>query len=154
MNLRTISALVLSVLVHLLVLSLFFYKIGEGKKTPEKKSTLETVVKLRLIPKSESPDFHVQKGNNGRTSYPTDSLVCSGRDKTYVGIGIIFNIGSYTISHAPEYYPAFKAGVRVGDVIANPPLEIVDGYIDIEVIRGYTHLRFHVKADNICFNDT
>jgi predicted metalloprotease with PDZ domain len=110
-------------------------------------------VTVRLIPKEQpSKDPEILKGNKDSLSYPTDPHICSSKDKSYRGVGIIYSYGSNMIVHAPEYYPAYKAGLRLGDFIVNETTE-VNGYIDFDVRRGYTKLFFHIKLDNICYND-
>ena len=83
----------------------------------------------------------------------TDEIICDGKDKTYKGIGIIHSISSpYAVLHAPVYYPGYIAGIREGDLVLNPDVQTVNGYVDIEVLRSHNGpLKFHIKAETICF---
>ena len=110
-------------------------------------------VSVKLIPMEKpSEDADILKGNKDALSYPTDPEICSGLDKTYRGVGVMSTFGSNMIVYAPEFYPGYKAGLRIGDYIVNDARE-VNGYIDFEIRRGYTALFFHIKTDNICYND-
>jgi hypothetical protein len=95
---------------------------------------------LKTLKENTKPDFK---------SYPSDITICAGEDKNYKGIGITFAV--QIIKYAPEYYPAYKAGIRVGDQILY--LKEFDDFIDIAIARGYNRLYFHIKKDNICYND-
>lgn len=91
----------------------------------------------------------VQETNN---RYPVDSRVCSNRDKNYLGIGMLYNVGSNLVTYVPTFYPAYLAGVRVGDFLLNPEEPIQDGYINLRFIRGYIEHRLRIKTEMICFN--
>jgi len=70
--------------------------------------------------------------------------------KTYVGIGLQFNLDQIVII-APESYPAYKAGIRVGDEVLNPDFEPdVDGYDIVDFTRRGKHHRLRIKTQWIC----
>jgi len=149
--------LIFSILLHLILLFLFLY---QPEKYPPKAPPgveLPTPPKpfsVRLVPPDTSitPDVVIQK--EGKNRYPTDEIICNGKDKRFTGIGIIYNPGSHVIIHAPPFYPGYKAGLREGDMILNVDAPVIDGYIDIEAVRAHNGtLRFHIKADNICYNE-
>lgn len=70
--------------------------------------------------------------------------------KAYIGIGIQLN--SYeTVVVAPESYPAYQAGIRVGDLVLNPDVEPdFSGYETVDVQRQHRHHRVHIKTQWIC----
>jgi hypothetical protein len=145
----------LSILLHL---SLLIYFIDFQEKYPKVEpipdAALPLPVEVRLLPYSD-PSIGEIKPDEGleKIKYPSDGRICNGKDKFYKGIGIIYNPGSFVIIYAPEYYPAYKAGLRIGDRIVDPDIPEIDGYVDIEINRGYSIEQFHIKTDNICFNE-
>lgn len=151
---KRMVGLVCSTIVHMsLLIYLIFPIVTPPPPPPPPAEDEPKPVSVRLIPREQpSKDTDVLKGNKDALSYPTDPQICSAKDKMYRGVGIIHTFGSNMVVYAPEYYPAYKAGMRVGDFIVNDTKE-VDGYIDFEVRRGYTALFFHIKSDNICYNN-
>ena len=146
--------LVCSVILHTCIF--FYLLLPHISVIPEPMSNFSNESKsltVRLIPKEQSPDkTEILKGNKSALSYPTDTKICSLEDKSYKGVGVIFSPSTKIVIYVTEYYPAYKAGMRVGDSILNDMKE-TDGYIDFEVRRAYTTLFFHIKTDNICYND-
>lgn len=121
---------------------------------PPKKGTTETI-RVELIETkqpSTHPPANTTVDKHGKKVYKRDEVICSGKDNTYIGVGIMIQPGSDTVTSAPEQYPAYIAGMRVGDFIIDPFFSnIVDGYIDFDVRRGTDILKFHIKVDNICY---
>lgn len=151
-----IAGFVFSVVLHLLLLFLILPPEPKYPKLdPDPDSIMPMPVEVRLIPKFDpsltSETKIVDEGN--RISYPIDDRVCNGKDKSYKGIGIIYNPGTHIITHAPEYYPGYKAGLRVGDFIVEPEVGPVGDYITFDVLRLREQFRLHIKTDNICFQE-
>ncbi len=117
----------------------------------------EKMVEVTLLPREKLITSEVQDAppNDIPVSpkYKTDTKICTGKDKTYFGVGFIWNPQTNVITHAPEDYPAYKAGIRQGDMVMNPAEEYIDGYVTFEVVRSFQQLRFRVKGDNICYQD-
>ena len=84
-----------------------------------------------------------------------DAEICNGKSDTYVGAGIIIQPGSDLVTSAPPQYPAYKAGIRVGDKLIDPFGSDVmpDGYIDFTVLRNNELIKFHIKAEKICYKN-
>lgn len=149
MKRSTKVGLAATILLHL-SLFLFFIPIIPTKNTPPPPDEIKPLM-VRLLPKTDAVHDEVLKGNKDTIVYPANSQICGGKDKSYTGIGLIFMPGSHMVIYAPEYYPAYKAGVRVGDYILDPYSNPINGYVDLEIRRGYNTLKFHIKVDNICY---
>jgi hypothetical protein len=115
------------------------------------KST-EKVLEVTLLPPKESlaeklPISDIPNQNISQT----DPVICKNQDKNYFGVGFIYSPFTSLVTYAPEFYPAYKAGIRIGDMVLDPDTPIVNGFLDIEIIRGYQQMHFRIKAENICF---
>ncbi len=145
-----------TIFLHLLLVFAFLYnppKYPDIQPVPEMKEPHR--IEVRLIPIIEpTSNIETKIADEGKkVSYPTDDKICGGKDKFYKGIGIIYNPGTHVITHAPEYYPGYKAGLRVGDFIRDPEAKEVDGFVEFEIFRDRGSLYFRIKADNICFQE-
>jgi len=80
-----------------------------------------------------------------------DPDICANKDNSYMGVGFRYSPFTNLVIDVPEYYPAYKAGIRVGDLLLDPDSPIVDGYLNIEIIRGYQQIHFRIKAEQICY---
>ncbi len=70
--------------------------------------------------------------------------------KGYWGIGMQFDLEAVVIK-VPKTYPAFQAGIRLGDVLANPDLAPdLAGYETVEFTRHGKLHRTRVKTSWIC----
>lgn len=159
-----IFAIVASVTIHFFVL---FYSTRIPLKEPPKSNPIaetkkDTVkrMEVRLLPKEQALDTPVTMTTKDpkaspKKSYPTDSIICSGKDKNYKGIGVIYNPVTGVIFFAPTYYPAYQAGLRVGDMILSPEAPYTDEYVDIQYVRpngdDMRQSIVRIKPDNICF---
>ena len=161
-----IFAIVASVTIHFFVL---FYSTRITLKEPPKSNPIAETkkdaverIEVRLLPKEQALETSVITKNElsiiPKKSYPSDSRICSGKDKDYRGIGIIYNPITGLILHAPTYYPAYQAGLRVGDMILSPDTPYTDeAYTDIQYIRpngdSIRQSILRIKIDNICFTE-
>jgi hypothetical protein len=81
-----------------------------------------------------------------------DPGICAGHDKHFTGIGIVFSFGTNKVTSAPPQYPAYKAGIRVDDVLEDPWGITNTPYpIAVSVTRNGRKLTFMVKPADICF---
>jgi len=79
--------------------------------------------------------------------------ICEGKDKNYIGIGMMIQPGTRLVINVPEMYPAYRAGIRVNDVIVDPYGPVIDraGYIEFGVERDNVISRVRIKAEKICY---
>lgn len=145
-----------TIFLHLLIVFVFLYnppKFLDMQPVPEMKEPHR--IEVRLIPIIEPTLDTIIKTKEGdkKVSYPNDGKICGGKDKFYKGIGIIYNPGTHVITHAPEYYPGYIAGLRLGDIILDPDVPESNGYINFDILRSHERLSFRIKADNICFQE-
>ncbi len=79
-----------------------------------------------------------------------DSGLACLDSKAYLGIGIQYDLNDLVIV-APESYPAYKAGIRLGDEVLNPDFEPdADGYEIVEFKREGKHHWRRIKTQRIC----
>lgn len=76
------------------------------------------------------------------------------KDSWYGGIGIKRIEATGEVTEAPEYYPAYIAGIRVGDmllsekeILGEPGTEV-----DVRVERDSDKYTFTVMRDRICYD--
>jgi hypothetical protein len=160
MSKRTkIAGLTFSIILHLFLLFLFL-PLTPVNSSPDPALNVtkkeSTPVEVKLIPMVKPPIASETKlSKKGKAiSYPVDDKICDGKDKTYKGVGIIYNPGTNVITHAPKYYPGYIAGLREGDYILNPNSPTHDDYINFEILREREHLHFHIRMDTICFRQS
>lgn len=157
-----IWALMTSVLIHVLFFLTMPKPLVKGEKTPPGIKTKQSV-EVKLLPKELSKKAQIQNKGTDPTLPPTQTnkVICTGQDKNYEGVGIIYNsdreAGVGVVMLAPEYYPAYKAGLRVGDYIMNIPLFVTDGYIMFDIQRftgdGRSYrLTYNIKIEKICYS--
>lgn len=142
----------LSVLIHILLVIMLFVrppvKAGyESETTPNRQRVVSVNIVPDVVGDRENMISLVSEG----FKYARDERLCAGKDNTYMGIGIKFDSYMAYVIYAPEMYPAYKAGIRVGDRILNPDVPIKDGYINFKIIRNDENMEFRIKIERICY---
>jgi hypothetical protein len=85
-------------------------------------------------------------------SFPADDLFCADKSQVFLGVGVLYSRDDGMVTYAPEYYPAFRAGIRTGDLILNPDDQVdASGYITLKISRQGRSLIFRIKAEKICY---
>lgn len=145
---KKVFAIIFSLLLHL---SLILLAIHSSKhKLHNKVSTSVSVQLLELeIIKTSSSVSGLGDGN----TIPNIERICSPNSKSYIGAGFLYSSSTYLVIYIPETYPAYLAGLRLGDMIMNPFVDPVNGYFEFDILRHYQHMHFSVKADKICFKE-
>jgi hypothetical protein len=86
----------------------------------------------------------------------TDKTATPPCDKTYVGVGFMYNGETREILEAPPHLPAYEAGIRVGDIVEKMPKEMEMGrasYFLVYHPRPWaTHRGFTITPKQICFD--
>ena len=135
-------------------------KLLSTNKTDNTKISSETETKIDILPTDNTIKIFRPSSLKSDQYYKdqvgpySDDAICDGKDKNYMGVGMIIQPGSNRVTNAPEQYPAYKAGIRQGDIIIDPygPTE-VDGHIIFEVKRGSSNIRIQIKVEKICYNE-
>lgn len=150
-----------TLIVHIFLVLFLFLHIQPNKGNPvgkpgevEKGRVLS--LKVVLLPKmtSEQEEAEKQRVGERQAELAIRERICSNKDPNYVGVGLIHGFGSDVVSEAPEFYPAYKAGVRVGDLILNPEFNskaTKEGWVEVRVERQGKFLIFKIKQEKICF---
>lgn len=152
-----ITGLVLSAILHLII---FAYVLLEQPAPTKPVSEINDIpvpgiIILKIIDMTPAPISTVEvPADTSRIKYQTDLVICSGKDKTYLGIGFVYQPGSNMVTRVPPGLPAYDAGVRVGDYVLDPDAPIVDGHITIHIRRAFEFITFRIRAANICFQDS
>jgi hypothetical protein len=152
---KVIGAMV-TIIIHLALLISFVMPPPKRFPPPSGRLTKYKDVEIKFIPMKEAKSSIEEKPPNDLPSirYKTDPIICSAKDKEYLGIGVMWRPDTGLVIHVPEDYPAYKAGIRIGDQVKDPfANDITNGYLDMDVMREYTLLHFHVKVEKICFQD-
>lgn len=150
---KKVIAFTVSILIHLFVIVFVATPQVGGESVEEQINTEPDPVQVRLLPKEEKTAAEKTEADKGApTEMSITDLVCTDEKSTYKGIGIIWWPDTGQVLEAPEFNPAYKAGIRVGDFIINDVTQ-VDGYVDIIVLRNYNKLTFRIKTENICFDE-
>ncbi len=163
-----IISIICSILIHIILILLLTihpikYRVTENNATLS--ATLLTPVPLidkkekekKIIQSLKSDNYYKSPVNKlpitKESLNKRDEEMCKGKGNTYLGVGIVIQPGTDLITKAPPQYPAYKAGLREGDLLVNPFASSVtpDGYMEFTVNHNGTLTVFRIKAENICF---
>ncbi len=142
-----IIAAISAVALHLLVLFALIVphneevkeQVTETAKTEERKDA--RIIEATLF-------FPVETKGTG----PGGQQDCKQGEDFYYGIGIRHLLSSREVIEAPPSYPAFKAGIRVGDYLVDYyNLPGGDGVVHVLILRDGLKKMFRVQKENICF---
>lgn len=156
-RLGRITGIIGTILVHVLVILLVMWHPKKNPPPPpppviQQQITVDLIPYVKpAVPKTEEtvklPDQDLKK----MIQLPSDPVICKDRDNTYIGIGIRYDVSMGVITHAPEYYPGYKAGLRVGDMILNPGEDAVNGRVKLHIVRSHLTTSYTIKTEKICF---
>lgn len=122
---------------------------GEGQNKHKQGSNGENTIFVNVVDKEDQ----VPSSGQGDVSI-SEAKKKEDCKSWYGGIGITQDYITGQITEAPEYYPAYKTGLRVGDVIISNSIEIrgeVGTQVKIIVSRNGNLLDFDVIRDKICY---
>lgn len=145
MNKTLRLTIILSILFHLTVL--FFRLTLEQQQTPTQSTDSNPTL---LSPGVQSIQAEILPVDGDLSTVNTK---CSSQ--IYEGIGYLFQPSTGTVINVPPGYPAYDAGIRLGDVIIETQIEPdAEGYYHIRVRRHgiAAPLIFHIKVQPICYD--
>lgn len=150
MHYGELKCLLASVLIHAVTLYALAPSIKFTPPPPPAKQ--DNIMRVQILP----PESLVKKTGvpkPGKSASAIDEKICAGKDSAYVGVGIIIQPGTDRITSAPVQYPAYRAGLREGDLLINPFSTNIsaDGYLDLTVERNNVSTKYHIKAEKICY---
>jgi hypothetical protein len=138
-------AAMLSVLLHLLILSVLF-RVTMGLVNPPQPSNQETTANK------------VRGAGDGiarielRAGHPTSGLACSG--SSYVGVGVLADPRTERIVLVGEDTPASRAGLQHDDIVLNPAVwrdSHQEGVLlRVKVLREGVTMIVSVRVGKIC----
>jgi hypothetical protein len=150
MNRRTVG-IVGTLLIHLSVLLYLLWPSVHPQPPPPPPPPDEPKpVQVELLPRSVIHEDSKLGPDPGIAGAP-DPKICANKDPSYEGIGIIHSYGTDLVLSAPAEYPAYKAGIRVGDMLVE--IYRIEGtkFMFVHVNRHGNHLKFKVPIEQICF---
>lgn len=151
------TGLIVSLLIHILLLALLVIGgHGKGNGDTDKKNKGKGEEQSTLVPNGDKPKDDSSVEVDIIKAIPKNSNAPKAPEctpeKSYGGIGIVLNFFENSIDECPEYYPAFKAGLRKGDIILGQ--DEIRGepgtQITISVKRQSEILTFTVTREKIC----
>ena len=152
MNRVKVFAAVCSIIIHLLLAFILYFDIKtQREKLPAYQFQQGGAV--TLLPPVENEPILIAKQEeegNGHDYFSVDNCAA---DRQYDGIGIIFDPYDFKITEAPTSYPAYRAGIRVGDVIMRPYSTIaVQGVMDVDIEKPNGKVvKYRIKTTRICY---
>lgn len=146
---RRIAGFLISILIHIIILSLLIIHVKLPSLNTPKSVVKSENIEITFIPLKKDSLATTVNSVSGKFSTPIDPEICKGKDGSYVGVGLTY-MGDSRITSVPAFYPAYKAGIRVGDKFLDFD-DVNDGYVSITVKRNFDILKFHIKTEKICY---
>lgn len=147
---RNVVGIIGSITVHLIVIVAFF--LTPTPPLPQKAEppfpTDDTPTNVTLL-----MDEAEMSNGMGISNQPLtfDGNPCPPGAKTYLGVGISYNQVTGQIEQAPSAHPAYKAGIRVGDLLVNNPYPDENNMMHLNIIQGNHQQTLSIKATQICY---
>lgn len=142
-----IGAALAAVALHLVVLAIL---IALSVEDVEVSSTPPAAQKIDRGDRLVEATIATEKKE--AANQPGGQSDCSATEDFYYGVGILSITGTGIIVQAPPTYPAYRAGVRVGDQLVefhNVPGS--EGIVYLTIIRDGAVKKFRMQKENICF---
>lgn len=142
----------LSILLHLIIILclLYPYLFKEEKQEPTQDKVEENFAGTLSEEQTKADNVdQVFTADIIEASASKDDNPCTLETSSYIGVGIVHSLSSNMIMQAPEQYPAYRAGIRKGDIFISVT---EDGeYKNLTVTRNGITLEFHIKTQPICY---
>lgn len=145
---RNVVGIIGSIAVHLIFV-LAFLLTPQPPPPPEKQipDSGENPINVTLLMNEEG----MSKGTEFKQVYTFDGDPCPPNAKTYLGVGISYDRITGEIEQAPSVHPAYKAGIRVGDLLVNDPYPDEQGMMYLNIIQNNHQQTLAIKATQICY---
>lgn len=144
--------LAVSLALHVLLLVIV---LGRTPDPKEEENPRQLPVSVELLPlTSQNTVEPVENESTGEAQVDgiKTEQVCDSENETYMGVGITYAPFSGEILSAPSDYPAYKAGLRPGDIIQERN-KTANGWVTYDILREGKNLSFQMKEQPICFID-
>lgn len=147
-------------MVHLAIVIPFFipactYKYPPPGHPPGEESKREEML-VNIMPFKSGDVEAVAPPNPDAITAAEKVDPCPDKTKTYEGVGIIYDPNSFRVLKVPADLPAYRAGVRPGDLFLHPypggGTGISDGYANFDFVRKGQQFSLRIKTEMICYD--
>ena len=144
------TCIAVSFFVHILVFIPYQNSVPKKIEKEENFSNVTLISEEKPVKSSLKSDKYYNP--NAEQEQMDRESICKDKDNNYIGVGMILQPGSGRVLVVPEQFPAYKAGIRIGDIIADPyGPSIVNGYIKFSVETDKKTRVVKIKAEKICY---
>ena len=147
MGRRFMLYMIASILVHVFLL------VPRTAVPKAQNTENQSPIQMVLLPKSEQTPKYEGEGDGVGLSRALKKDKCTKSSKKFMGIGVMWIERTGFIVDAPEGYPAHRAGVRPGDVVAGSKFTERGEYLIFEIERYNERLQFKLKMEKICYEE-
>jgi hypothetical protein len=143
-----------ALLAHALLAMLVVRSELQKAPPPRHGGAAEVMVGRLITPAAQAPIAPivrvVSKGTN-------PSAKCPKGLKSYSGIGVIYSWFEWQVLEVPRQFPAYQAGIRVGDLLLNvtPETKMTIGKPTlVRTSRNGVEIDYTITPLKVCYRDT
>lgn len=142
-----------ALLAHALMLALVIRSELQKPPPPKRGGGAEVMVGRLITPAAQAPIAPVvhivSQGTNAMAKCPKGTI-------SYDGIGVIYSWFEWQVLQAPRQFPAYRAGIRVGDLLLNvtPETKMTVGKPTlVKTSRNGVEIDYTITPLKICYRD-